>query len=156
MVFSQTAEYALRAAVWLAGHPQQAQTTQQIAAGTKVPAGYLSKVLQSLGRAGIVSSQRGLHGGFVLAADPASISVLDVVNVVDPVERIRECPLGIVSHGTNLCRLHSRLDRAIAQVEAAFAGSTLADVIGEGAAAQPLCETPEAAAVRRTRPRSGD
>ena len=153
MVFSQTAEYALRAAVWLASHADQAQTTQQIAQGTKVPAGYLSKVLQALGRAGIVSSQRGLHGGFTLAGDPTTISVLDVVNVVDPVERIRECPLGIVTHGTNLCRLHSRLDRAIAQVEAAFAASTLADVIGDDAV-QPLCEVPESGADRKPSGRS--
>ena len=66
-MISQTAEYALRAIVYLAGQ-ELPQTTQQIAATTRVPAGYLSKVLQALARGGLVHSQRGLHGGFTLAA----------------------------------------------------------------------------------------
>jgi Rrf2 family nitric oxide-sensitive transcriptional repressor len=148
LVFSQTAEYALRAIVWLAAHREAAHTTRQIARGTKVPADYLSKVLQSLGRAGYVSSQRGLHGGFVLAVEPRELSILDVINVVDPLQRIRECPLGIEMHGANLCLLHQRLDRAIAEVERVFATSTVADVLrdrGPGASS-PLCEsgTPDA------------
>ena len=60
MLISQTAEYALRAVISLARDPSTAQTTRQIAASTHVPAGYLSKVLQALGRAEIVVSQRGL------------------------------------------------------------------------------------------------
>jgi Rrf2 family nitric oxide-sensitive transcriptional repressor len=143
MVFSHTAEYALRAVVWLASRPGEPQTTRQIAHGTKVPGGYLSKVLQALARGGVVSSQRGLHGGFILSADPKATSVLDVVNIVDPVERIRTCPLGIESHGTTLCRLHSRLDTAIAQVEAAFAASTLAELTSDGPTGQPLCAEPD-------------
>ncbi len=43
------------------------QTTQKIAEQTQVPSGYLSKVLQALGRAGLVEAQRGLYGGFVLS-----------------------------------------------------------------------------------------
>ncbi|MEO6809766.1 MAG: Rrf2 family transcriptional regulator, partial [Isosphaeraceae bacterium] len=66
-MISQTAEYALRAIVFLGGHVGRPATTRQIAATTKVPVGYLSKVLQSLGKAGLVDAQRGLHGGYVLA-----------------------------------------------------------------------------------------
>lgn len=50
---SQTAEYALRAVVWLASQPERALNTRQISAATQVPAGYLSKVLQALARAGL-------------------------------------------------------------------------------------------------------
>ena len=42
-------------------------TTEAIAKLTRVPQGYLSKVLQSLSKAGLVHSQRGIGGGFVLA-----------------------------------------------------------------------------------------
>jgi Rrf2 family protein len=139
-MFSQTTEYALRAAVWLASHPDEPQTTQQIAATTRVPAGYLSKVLQALGRARLVSSQRGLHGGFTLTRPADQISVLQVVNAVDPIHRIQTCPLGLQSHGSALCALHRRLDDAIAHIEDAFSGSTLADLLSEPSARPPLCE----------------
>src|SRR6266700_4866628 len=119
-MFSQTVEYSLRAVVWLAGHSGDPQTNQQIAAATLVPAGYLAKVMQSLGRGGLVTAQRGKHGGFVLAKSPAKISVLDVVNTIEPIQRIRECPLGIAAHCTHLCPLHKRLDAAMAMIEEAF------------------------------------
>ena len=64
-MISQTAEYALRAMVFLAMR-ESAATNEQIAQVTKVPPGYLSKILQQLGKAKLVSSQRGLGGGFVL------------------------------------------------------------------------------------------
>ena len=94
-MFSQTAEYALRAVVALADGGGKPLTTQQIAGMTKVPANYLAKVLQSLGRAGIVSSQRGLGGGSVLARPAAEISVYEVIEAVDSIQRIRTCPLGL-------------------------------------------------------------
>jgi len=139
-MFSQTTKYALRAIVWLAAHRNEPQTTLEIAAQTRVPAGYLSKVLQALGRANLVSSQRGLYGGFTLARPPHRISVLEVVNAVDPIQRIETCPLGLKSHGRELCALHRRLDDAIAHIEKAFSESTVADLLAEPAASHPLCE----------------
>lgn len=128
-VISNTAEYALRAVVHLATHGDQPSTAQQIAEMTHVPAGYISKVLQDLVKAGIAHSQRGPNGGFILAAPPEKLSVLDVVNAVDPIQRIRECPLKLPAHGRNLCVLHQRLDDAIAAVEQMFARSTIAEMI---------------------------
>jgi Rrf2 family nitric oxide-sensitive transcriptional repressor len=57
-MFSQTVEYALRAAAFLAGRAPEARTTDQIAVATRVPKAYLSKVLQGLSRGGVVHSQR--------------------------------------------------------------------------------------------------
>ncbi|MGE5608271.1 MAG: RrF2 family transcriptional regulator, partial [Bacillota bacterium] len=82
-MISQTAEYALRAAVCLASNPESPMTTQQIAAMAKVPAGYLSKVLQAMGRAGLVDSTRGLGGGFVLTRDPKELTIFQVIEAVD-------------------------------------------------------------------------
>jgi Rrf2 family protein len=138
---SQTAEYALRAVVYLAGQSGP-RTTIQIAEATKVPAGYLAKVMQSLGRAGIVKSQRGLNGGFTLTLTPAKLSILAVVNAVDPIRRITECPLGIPSHGRRLCPLHDRLDEAAAVVEKAFGDTMVADLIVPPRARKPLCRFP--------------
>jgi Rrf2 family protein len=129
-MISQTAEYALRAVVYLAAQPAESRTVQQIAEATRVRAAYLSKVMQGLSRAGLVHSQRGLHGGFTLTTPPDRLTVYDVVQAVDPIRRITSCPLGLKGH-INLCPLHRRLDNAMALVEKALKESTLAELLTE-------------------------
>ncbi len=143
-MFSQTVEYSLRAVVHLANKSPACQTTDQIAEATLVPRAYLSKVLQSLGRAGLVHSQRGLGGGMTLTKTPEKITILEVVNAVEPIQRIRTCPLGLASHGVHLCPLHKRLDNALAMVEEAFGSSTLAEILAEPTRSKPLCAFPSA------------
>ena len=138
-MISQTAEYALRAAVALAVQPNEPMLTRDLATVTKVPAGYLSKVLQMLGRAGLVESRHGVGGGFVLARPVERITMYDVVQAVDPIQRIRTCPLALTNHGVKLCPLHTRLDNAMRTVEDAFRETTLAELLAERNASKPLC-----------------
>jgi Rrf2 family nitric oxide-sensitive transcriptional repressor len=139
-MLSQTAEYALRALVTLAAQPECAQTTQEIARESKVPFDYLSKVLNALARAGIVSSQRGRGGGFQTVQPASQLTVLEVVSAVDPLKRIRTCPLGLKAHGTNLCPLHRKLDDAIKSVEDAFAETTIESLVGETFCESEKCD----------------
>jgi Rrf2 family protein len=148
-MFSQTVEYALRAAVWLAQNEGNAQTTQQIAAATQVPAAYLSKCLQALGRAGLVHGSRGVGGGFELTRPAASLAVLDVINAVDPIRRIKSCPLNLAAHRVKLCPLHRKLDDAIATIETSFRTTSLADVLGTNTRHRPLCDFVEVAVAAR-------
>ena len=74
-------------------------------------------------------SQRGLGGGVQFAGDPAQITVLAVINAVDPLERIHTCPLGLKAHGTNLCPLHCGMNDMAAQMETTFAQTKLADLL---------------------------
>ena len=128
-MLSQTAEYALRAVLCLARHHGDPLTTGTIAEEMKVPASYLSKVLQSLGRARLVRSQRGIGGGFVLMQEPEEITILDVMDAVDPINRIESCPLDLEEHCEKLCPLHRRLDAAIAEVRSAFGSTKLSEII---------------------------
>jgi Rrf2 family nitric oxide-sensitive transcriptional repressor len=139
-MFSQTVEYALRAVAHLAYAAPNPRTTEQVAEATRVPPAYLSKVLQALSRGGIVRSQRGVGGGIALARPPEELTILEVVNAVEPIQRIRSCPLGLKSHGVRLCPLHRRMDDAMATVEAAFGGTTLAEILAEPTHSPPLCE----------------
>ena len=148
-MFSQTVEYALRAVVHLAHESPASRTTEQIANATRVPKAYLSKVLQSLNQAGLVHSQRGVGGGVTLAKAPAQLTILEVVNAVEPIRRITTCPLGLAGHGVRLCPLHRRVDDALAKVEEAFGNSTLAEVLAEPTESVPLCEFPAALKVRK-------
>jgi Rrf2 family protein len=135
----KTAEYALRAAAWLATDPDQTESADHLAERTKVPRRYLNKVLQDLVRAGLVRSQPGPGGGYALARHPEQITILDVVNAVAPLERIRHCPLGLPSH-TKLCPLHQELDRVYAATEEALSRVNLARLLQSTSEIVPLCE----------------
>jgi Rrf2 family nitric oxide-sensitive transcriptional repressor len=139
-MFSQTAEYALRAIVTLAQGDAGGKTAQDIARESQVPLDYLSKVLNLLARSGILHAQRGRRGGFTLTIPPARITVLDVVNAVDPIRRIRSCPLHLSAHKIRMCALHRKLDEALALVEEAFATTTIASLCEEPLTAG--CEEP--------------
>ena len=138
-LLSDASEYGLRAVVWMAQRPGEPQKARDIAEGTHSSPGYLVKVLQLLARQGIVSAQRGSHGGFSLQRDPAELTVLEVISAVDPIERIRTCPLGLDAHGAELCPLHRRIDNAIATIEKAFAATTIEELITERSKSRPLC-----------------
>ncbi len=137
----QTVEYGLRAVVWLASC-EAPQTTGKIAAATKVPVSYLFKVLQGLSQAGLVSSKRGVRGGYVLAREATEITILDVLDAFEPFRRIDRCPLGVGAHEGALCPLHRRLDAALAHMENAFRETSLADLLIPGEALSPLCTLP--------------
>jgi DNA-binding IscR family transcriptional regulator len=77
-----------------------------------------------------------------LARPPEEVTILEVVTAVDPIPRIRTCPLGLATHGTHLCPLHRRVDNALALVEEAFGASTLAEVLAEPTTSIPLCAFP--------------
>lgn len=130
-MFSLTIEYAMRAMVALAAGDGTAMTTRQIAETMKVPQSYLSKVLQSLVRAGLVHSTRGLKGGFVLAHEPKDLNMMEILNAVSPYKRIESCPLDLEGHSSDLCPLHRRLDQAMAMVQDAFEGTTLAEILSD-------------------------
>jgi Rrf2 family nitric oxide-sensitive transcriptional repressor len=141
-MLSQSVEYALRAVVHLASVAPEARTTDQIATVTHVPRAYLSKVLQALARGGVVQSQRGLGGGMSLVKKPEELTILEVVNAVEPIQRIHTCPLGLAAHGTHLCPLHRRVDNALALMEQAFEQTTLAEVLADPSRSVPLCPFP--------------
>ena len=140
IMLSQTVEYALRAMVYLAARPGESHKTREIARTTQVPPSYLPKILQSLAKAGLVASQRGLRGGAVLTRDPGEISLLDVVDAVDPIRRIDTCPLSLKSHEKGLCPLHRRLDEVYAATREAFAATALDELLRDESGCEPFLE----------------
>ncbi len=138
-MISQTVEYALRAIVTIAQQEGRPFTAKQISATTQVPLPYLSKLMQGLVRGGIVTSQRGLHGGFVLVKAPKQLTLWEIIDVVEPIQRIRNCPLGIASHAGTLCPLHRNLDNVMATAEKMFRDLTVADMLSQPGSVSPLC-----------------
>jgi Rrf2 family iron-sulfur cluster assembly transcriptional regulator len=94
-LLSKTAEYALRATVFLARHREEGWArAADMARDTGVPANYLSKILHQLARQGIVRSERGRHGGFALAYEPGDLTLAHIISVFGSVSRTEGCILG--------------------------------------------------------------
>lgn len=137
---NQASEYALRAVIYLCMmDSDEPAAASDISVVTKVPLPYLQKVLRMLARAGILTAQRGVGGGFQLAKPEEQIAVLDVLRACDSQpQRIERCPLGIEGH-TSLCPLHQLLDQQAAGVEKVFATTTIRDILNSKGKVRPLC-----------------
>jgi len=124
-MISLTAEHALRAVVYLASHPGNCCTVDCIAKHSGIPAGSLAKVLQQLSRSGLVSSQRGPNGGFVLTRSPQALTFMDVIIAADG-QRPSGRQLAVPRDA-----LGRRLDDTRAQVEATYRATTIAQFLRE-------------------------
>jgi Rrf2 family transcriptional regulator, nitric oxide-sensitive transcriptional repressor len=145
-MFSQTAEYSMRAMACLALYPDRLVSTPELAAQTQVPVNYLAKVLQQLAGAGLITGRRGVGGGYRLARPASEIRMLEVINAVGSLKRITACPLGLPNHGASLCPLHRMADRAAKATIDVFDGVTLHDLVSDPASSKPLCEAPSSTA----------
>lgn len=117
---------------------EQPLTVQAMAERGQIPAPYLSKLLQGLTKAGLITSQRGIGGGYFLARSSADISLADIVKVIEPLHRPPR-PLARTSVAKNPRLIDQKLDQAISQVEMAFEKTTLEDLWKENDGSIPLC-----------------
>lgn len=92
MMLTRAADYAVRVMIHLAGLPTGTRASRtDLAAASDVPNPFLSKVLQSLTRGGLVISYRGNTGGFELSALHRNVTVLDIVEVVEGPVALNVC-----------------------------------------------------------------
>ncbi len=124
----------------MGSQPDRPVSADALAKLTKVPRRYLTRVLQDLCAAGMVRSRPGPGGGYELIHPPHKLTILDVINEVEPIERIKECPLGLKTH-TKLCPLHAELDRAYAATEKAFKSVTIKELVDSASPILPLCDS---------------
>jgi len=107
---TKAAEYSLRATSALVDFYEDGQTAtvSEVAVGEAIPESFLRKLLKPLIRAHIVKSERGYSGGITLAKDPASITVLDVIEAVDGKLSLNDCVLEPSECGfIQKCSMHS-------------------------------------------------
>lgn len=129
-MFSDTAEYALRAAFCLAEHQGSGpRTAAEVAERLRVPPNYLSKILHALARADVVKSSRGKRGGFELSRHPEDISLLSVVSVFDSIDARRWCLLGREEcSDERACPVHARWGKLGDEIARFVRETTLADL----------------------------
>ena len=91
MQITRETDYAIRCVLHLARRPRHVAPAAEIAAASQVPRVFLAKILQRLAKAGLVVSQRGVQGGFALARDPGTITLLDAVEAVQGQVALNRC-----------------------------------------------------------------
>jgi len=104
-------------------------TSREIAEASGVPLSYLSKIMQGLSRAELVSSRRGKKGGFTFNGPPTALTLYDIVQAVDPIKRIEKCPRDIDEHCVTMCPLHRFLDDRIKDLHDSFRSVSIADLM---------------------------
>lgn len=130
-MLSSTAEYALRAVLYLAQQvPGTLVHVGEIAAALAIPRNYLSKILLELTRAGVLASSRGKHGGFRLGRLPEEISLFEVVTRFDRLAEQRSCLLGRPECSDRTpCAAHGRWKELSEQIARFFQETTVADLL---------------------------
>jgi Rrf2 family protein len=140
MSLSEGVEWSLHCA-WLLAHlPRgEALSSRRMAEFYGLPSAYLSKLLKSLVRAGILDATTGPRGGFRLARPPGDITVLDVVEAVEGRGPLFQCmeirQRGPVPASKADCRMPCGIAKVMGEAEQAWRGrlaaTTIADLTGQ-------------------------
>ena len=130
-MLSQTAEYALRAVLYLAEQPHgRPVRVEEIGGALGIAPAYLSKTLGALVRAGVLGSLRGPHGGFRLAVAPKDLPLARITGPFDEVGSRRHCLLGNPEcSDEHACGAHRLWKETAAKVERFFRTTTVADLL---------------------------
>ena len=110
-MLSSTSEYAIRAATYIAQQDDRGPVSaKDIAEAVDVPVKYLQQILKSMVKSGILSSSRGVGGGFNMKRLPKQVVLGDIVTLFDDIARQMMCPFGDADDCgiSNSCAIHDR------------------------------------------------
>jgi len=110
MIYSRSAEYAIRAFVNLAKVPEGKFTmVKRIATEEEIPSHFLAKILQQLARKGLLRSSKGPTGGFSLRRKPDEISLMHIVEALDGLNDYQKCASGLAECNDDMpCGMHDK------------------------------------------------
>jgi|SRR5690242_1354293 len=130
MLYSRSAEYAIRAFVYLAQVPDgRYAMVKQIAAEEEIPAHFLAKILQQLARKGMLRSSKGPTGGFSLRVPPGEVRLLDIVEALDGLSEYEKCASGLAECTDDMpCPLHDSWKALRSRIMDYLGRNTIADL----------------------------
>jgi Rrf2 family protein len=147
MQLTRAADYAVRVMIHLAGLPPETRASRaELAVAAECPEQFLSKVLQSLTRAGLVLSHRGNTGGFELPNIHRAATVLDVVEAIEGPMRLNVClNSDRACARQEWCPAHDVWSKAQAAVAEVLRTANIADLARQAALRKPsqLVAAPE-------------
>jgi Rrf2 family protein len=127
MRVSEAASLALHGMALLAKFPEKRYSNQVMAERLDASSHHLAKVMQMLVKAGLVRSQRGPQGGFLLNAAAEDIQLLQIYEAVDGPISHDECLLHKATCSGNICMLGNLVYSLHEQLRNCLANTTLAE-----------------------------
>jgi len=130
MIYSRSAEYAIRAVVHMAALPPgEYALVKHIAAEGGIPPHFLAKILQELARDGFLHSSKGPRGGFRLRQPAGEISMLQIVEAVDGAGRFDRCIGGSPECNDRVaCGMHDSWKALRSRIIEYLEGTSVADL----------------------------
>ncbi len=130
MIYSRSAEYAIRALVHLASLPAgEYALAKNVAVECGAPAHFLAKIMQDMARDGFLKSSKGPRGGFRLRPAAAEISLMQIVEAVDGVGRYDRCPAGSPECNDRVaCGMHDSWMVLRSRIIGYLEGTSIADL----------------------------
>ncbi len=130
MIYSRSAEYAIRAFVYLADVPEgKYAMVKNIADDCDIPTHFLAKILQQLARKGFLRSSKGPTGGFTLRKTPDDISILEIVDAIDGLAEYQRCPSGLAECSDDAhCGMHDSWKELRSRIIEYMEDTSIADV----------------------------
>lgn len=128
---SRLTDYAVVVMTQLAASPGEVMTATDIAEQVGLPGPTTAKVLKLLSRHGLVTSHRGVSGGYVTMRPAESIALTEVITAVDGPVALTACVDGAVGQcaAEHVCPVHGRWDRVNSAIKAALDEISLAELV---------------------------
>lgn len=131
MQFTKAEEYGIFGILYLAEQPVGRVTPlSEISETQDVPEKFLAKIFQSLAKAGVIRSHRGVKGGFSLGRQPDRITIREVLEDIQGPYYIAECLNGNSSCKRSNCPLQPLLHKVQTAIVGVFEDHTIADLMG--------------------------
>lgn len=129
-MFTKKTSYGIKGLVNLARHePGKAVLVKKVSEEEHIPQSFLNKIFQSLKNAGILESKRGVGGGFQLARSPKSITLREIIEVLEGKLALGKALIKPASGTSSEDCTVTIFDKARASLEKLFEGTTLYDLI---------------------------
>ena len=135
-MLSNSCRYGIRAVIYLAGrYPGKSNIgIKQISGDLGLPTPFLAKILQQLAKHRILSSTKGPNGGFSLLKKPESITLLEIVKIIDGDELFKNCLIhdgtcAEVRRSKKLCPVHDDYSAIRSELTKLFKNKTIAEIL---------------------------
>jgi Rrf2 family protein len=129
-LFSRACEYGLQATLLIASREGTRVGIREAAAELGIPPHFLAKILQTLSEQGVLTSFKGVHGGYTLARDARRIRLLDVVAAIDGLGFLTTCIIGFPGCGTGKpCPVHERWGETRDEIHRMLSEDSVADLL---------------------------
>jgi Rrf2 family iron-sulfur cluster assembly transcriptional regulator len=135
-MLSNSCRYGIRAVVYLASrcHEKNNIGIKEMSGDLNLPAPFLAKIMQQLARHKILNSVKGPNGGFSLLKKPESITMLDIVKIIDGEALFKNC---LIHDGScaeakkkrKTCTVHDDYSRIRADIDKLFRGKTIEELV---------------------------